>query len=87
MLNLNVDSFMVEFKDGSIANVGAPNKTAEAKLFDVENATARAFGDSQVKLVATDASGNEVQIALSPAQAAALRADVESLEADSAVFE
>lgn len=87
MLNLNVDSFMVEFKDGSIENVGAPNKSAEAKLFDVEATEARAFGDSQVKVVATDAAGNEVQVALSPGQAAALRDELESLKADSGVCE
>lgn len=87
MLNLNVESFMVEFTDGTIANVGAPNKSAEAKLFDVEDAGARAFGDSQVKLVARDADGNEVQIALDAEQARSVRSDVEALEADSPVEE
>lgn len=87
VLNLNVDSFMVEFKDGSIENVGAPNKSAAAKLFHVDATEARAFGDSQVKLVATDASGNEVHVALSPEHARSLRDDIESLEADSQVFD
>ena len=87
MLNLNVESFMVEFKDGGIANVGAPDKSAEAKLFDVEEVAARAFGDSQVKLVATDADGNEVQVALGPEQARSVRADVETLEETSQVYD
>ena len=87
MLNLNVESFMVEFDEGSISNVGAPNKSAEAKLFDVEAVTARAFGDSQVKLVATDADGNEVQVALAPEQARSVRADLETLEDDSGIYE
>ena len=87
MLNLNVEDFMVEFEDGSIKNVGPPTKSASAKLFDVESAEARAFGDSQVKLVAEDENGNEVQVALFPEQAAAVAEDVESLRADSPVFE
>ncbi|MDR9381545.1 MAG: hypothetical protein RI560_07730 [Natronomonas sp.] len=87
MLNLNLDSFMVELKDGSIKNVGPTNKSASAKLFDVESAEARAFGDSQVKIVATDASGNEVQIALSPDAAEAVVDDIESLREESGIFE
>ena len=87
MLNLNVEEFMVEFEDGSIKNVGPPTKSASAKLFDVESAEARAFGDSQVKLVAEDENGNEVQVALFPEQAAAVADDIESLRADSPVFE
>jgi hypothetical protein len=87
VLNLNVDSFMIEFTEGRIAPVGAPDKSAEAKLFDVESVTARAFGDSQIKLVASDAEGNEVQVALDPEQARSVRADVEALEADSPVYE
>ena len=87
MLNLNVEDFMVEFEDGSIKNVGPPTKSASAKLFDVESAEARAFGDSQVKLVAEDENGNEVQVALFPEQAAAVAEDVESLRVDSPVFE
>lgn len=87
MLNLNVEEFMVEFEDGSIKNVGPPTKSASAKLFDVESAEARAFGDSQVKLVAEDENGNEVQVALFPEQAAAVAEDVESLRVDSPVFE
>ena len=81
MLNLNLDSFLIELADGSIQNVGAANKTASAKLFDVDEAKARAFGDSQLKLVATDESGNEVQIALFPEQAANIADDIESLQA------
>ena len=87
MLNLNIDSFMVELTDGSIKNVGPPNKSAEAELFDVDEATARAFGDSQVKLVATDAEGNEVQIAMFPEQVESIVEDVEGLREASQVFE
>ena len=87
MLNLNVEAFTVEFKNGSIKNVGPPTKSASAKLFDVESAEARAFGDSQVKLVAEDEEGNEVQVALFPEQVAAVAEDIELLRADSPVFE
>jgi len=79
MLNLTLDSFLIELKDGSIKNVGPTNKSASAKLFDVESVTAREFGDSQLKLVASDASGNEVQIALFPEQAAELVDDIEAV--------
>lgn len=87
MLNLIVDSFMVELKDGSIRNVGAPNKSATAKLLHVEDVEAREYGDSRVKIVATDAEGNEVHVAVSPEQAASIADDIETLEANSQVFE
>jgi hypothetical protein len=87
MLNLNLSEFMVELKDGAIKNVGPSNKTAEAKLFDVERAEAREFGDKRVKLVFEDDDGNEVQVSLFPDEVRALVDDVESLEGDSPVFE
>lgn len=87
MLNLNLDSFMIELKDGSIKNVGPANKSASAKLFDVDSVEARAFGDSQLKVVATDESGNEVQIALDPRQAETINDDIESLREEGPVFE
>ena len=79
MLNLNVESFMLEFIDGTVKNVGPTNKSATAKLFDVETASARAFGDNRFKIVATDDSGNEVQISLSPEQAETVREEIEAL--------
>lgn len=78
MLNLNLESFMIELKDGSVKNVGPTNKSATAKLFDPESVEARAFGDSQLKIVASDADGNEVQIALFPEDAAAIAEDIAS---------
>lgn len=87
MLNLNLDSFMVEFKDGSIKNVGPTDKSATAKLFDVTDVEARAFGDRRVKIVATDAEGNEVQLALDPEQAATVANDIDALREESPVFE
>ncbi len=87
MLNINLSSFMVELKDGAIKNVGPSNKTAEAKLFDVETAVAREFGDKRVKLVFEDDDGNEVQVALFPEDVRSITRDVERLEDDSPVFE
>ncbi|NIC00448.1 hypothetical protein [Halobacterium sp. R2-5] len=87
MLNINLSEFMVELTDGAIQNVGPSNKTAEAKLFDVESAEAREFGDKRVKLVFEDDDGNEVQVALFPEDVRDIVADVEALEADSPVFE
>jgi hypothetical protein len=87
VLNLNVRDLLVEFKEGSIKNVGPTNKSAEAKLFDVTEAEIQAFGDRRVKVVARDESGNEVQVALFPEQVADLEADIESLREESPVFE
>jgi hypothetical protein len=87
VLNINLDEFMVELKDGAIKNVGPSNKRADVKLFGVEDARAREFGDKRVKLVFEDASGNEVQVALFPEDVRAVVNDVESLEDDSPVFE
>jgi hypothetical protein len=87
VLNINLSEFMIELKDGSIKNVGPANKHAEAKLFDVADAEAREFGDKRVKLVFSDDSGNEVQVALFPEDVRDVVADVEAMEDDSPVFE
>lgn len=87
MLNLNIDEFMLELKDGALKNVGPANKSAEAKLFDVASAEARAFGDKRVKLVFEDDEGNEVQVALFPDEASRVARDIEALEDDSPVYE
>ena len=87
MFSLRLDEFMVELKEGSIKNVGAPNKSATAKLYDVADAEAREFGDERVKLAFEDAEGNEVAVALAPAEARAVARGIESLEEESRVFE
>ena len=78
---------MIELKEGAIKNVGPSTKRATAKLFDVETAGVREFGDKRVKCVFEDDEGNEVQVALFPEAASELRAGLENLEADSRVFE
>jgi hypothetical protein len=87
VLNLRLDEFMVELKDGSLKNVGPTNKSAEAKLFDVSSAEAREFGDKRIKLVFEDGEGNEVQVALFPEEAREIADDIEALEEESPVFE
>jgi hypothetical protein len=87
MLALAIEDFHVELQDGTVKNVGPTTKSATAKLFDVESAEARAFGDKRVKLAFDDGEGNEVEVALFPEQARAVVDDVEALEADSPVFE
>jgi hypothetical protein len=87
MLNLLIDDFMVELKDGALKNVGPANKTGTAKLFDVESAEAREFGDKRVKLEFEDEEGNEVQVALFPEEVRAIANDIERLEDESPVFE
>jgi hypothetical protein len=87
VLNINLSDFMIELKAGSIKNVGPANKTAEAKLFDVESAQAREFGDKRVKFVFEDDDGNEVQVSLFPEEVRDVMEDVAALENDSPVFE
>ena len=87
MLTLDIDQFMLELKDGAFKNVGPANKSASVKLFDVETATAREFGDKRVKLVFEDEDENEVQVSLFPEEIRTIVREVESLEDDSPVFE
>ncbi len=87
MLALTLEDFMIELNEGSIKNVGPTNKSATVKLFDVESAEAREFGDKRVKLVFEDDDGNEVQVSLFPEDVRKIVRDVEALEDDSPVFE
>ena len=87
MLTLSLSDFMVEFKDGSVKNAGAPTKSTEVKLYDVERAEAREFGDERVKLVFEDGEDNVVHVALDPAEARTIAREIESLEEESRVFE
>jgi hypothetical protein len=72
MLALELEDFHVELTEGTISTVGAPRKAATAKLFDVTDLEARAFGNDRVKIVCADGEGNELQVALDDEQAAAL---------------
>lgn len=87
MLALSIADFMIELKDGAVKNVGPATKSATAKLFDVDSAEARAFGDKRVKLVFHDETGNEVQVALFPDEAAKITSDIERLRDDTPIFE
>lgn len=87
MLTLNLDNFHVELEDGSVKNVGPTNKSATAKLFHPKDADARAFGDSQVKITASDEEGNEVQVALDPEQAADIADSIEELREEGQIFD
>ena len=87
MLNLAIEDFNVELKDGALSNVGPPTKSASVKLYDVQSAGAREFGDKRVKLAFADGDGNEVEVALFPEDVRAIVSDVEAMEEDSPVFE
>jgi hypothetical protein len=87
MLALTLEEFMVELNDGAIKNVGPNNKAATAKLFDVDSAEAREFGDKRIKLVFEDEDENEIQISLFPDDVRDLVDQIDSLEEDSPVFE
>jgi len=87
MLHLRLSDFMIELDEGSIKNVGGPTKSGVAKLFDVEDAEARAFGDRRVKLAFEDDDGSEVEVALFPEDVEELLSDVEELRAETDVFD
>jgi hypothetical protein len=87
MFTLDLDRFAFELKDGALKHVGASNKTATAKLYDVEGVDVREFGDNRVKLGFTDDEGNEVEVALSPEEAREVARGIEHLEDESRVFE
>ncbi|MFB6146926.1 MAG: hypothetical protein ABEJ08_04495 [Halobacteriaceae archaeon] len=87
MLTVELDDFVLELDEGTIKHVGPSTKHGTAKLFDVEAATAREFGDRRLKLVFEDGEGNEVQAALFPEEAGDLADQIEDLRADSAVFD
>lgn len=87
MLTVDIEEFMVELKEGSIKNVGAPNKRGTAKLYDVADSEVREFGDERVKFAFTDDEGNEVEVAVGPEAARSLARDLEELAERSPVFE
>jgi len=87
MLSLDLERFMFELKEGAIQHVGASNKSATAKLYDVEGIDVREFGDERVKLAFTDEDDNEVEVALFPEEASEVARGIELLEDDSRVFE
>jgi len=87
MLTLDLDGLMIELKEGTVKHVGASNASAEAKLYDVEGVDVRTFGDERVKVGFDDGEGNEVEVALFPDEAEALLAGLETVRAESDVFE
>ena len=86
MLSLQIEEFLLEVKDGSFKNVGPPNKSVTAKIYDVTEAEAREFGDERVKLAFEDDEGNVVHVALDPAEALVIADDIDDLR-DGRVFE
>ena len=87
MLTLDLDGFMVELKEGTVKHVGTSNTDATVKLYDVESVETREFGDERVKISCEDDGGNEVEIALDPADALSVASEIERLESESRVFE
>jgi hypothetical protein len=87
MLSLDLDRLMFELKDGALKHVGPSNRSATAKLYDVEGVEVREFGDKRVKLAFADEDGNEVEVALFPDDAREVAGELELLEEESGVFE
>ncbi|MFC6989097.1 hypothetical protein ACFQJD_10965 [Haloplanus sp. GCM10025708] len=87
MLTIDVDDFAFELKDGTVKHVGASTTSATVKLYHATAATARQFGDSQVKLAFDDEEGNEVEIALDPEQVSSLVEAVEVLREEGPISE
>jgi len=77
MLTADIEEFLFELDGGTLKHVGASNKSATVKLYDIETVEARAFGNEQVKLACVDDGDNEVELALDPDQA---RSVVEQLD-------
>lgn len=63
MLTLSIEDLLVELEDGAVKHVGPKTTDATVKLFHVEEAGARAFGDRQLKLAFADGEGNEIELA------------------------
>lgn len=82
MLALDLENFAVEFDEGTLTTVGAPNKAATVKLYHLDDVEAREFGDERVKLAAEDGDGNQVEVALGPEDLRALRDDLRELQLD-----
>lgn len=87
MFTLELDDFMFELKDGALKHVGTSNKTATAKLYDIDSVDVRGFGDQRVKVTCTDDSGNEIEVALDPAEAKEIANEIEQLKEESGIFE
>jgi hypothetical protein len=87
MITVSLSEFMLELEEGVVKHVGPSNKTAEAKLYDVEQVDAREFGDERIKLVFEDAAGSAVHVAVAPDQAADLASGIDRLREESPVFE
>lgn len=87
MLTLDLQNVTIELKEGSVKNVGATNKSATVKLYDIAGVDVREFGDSRVKLTFEDGEDNEVEVALSPDDARAVAAGIETLADKSRVFD
>lgn len=87
MFTIDIDRFLIEIEEGAFKNVGPATKAATAKLFGVESAEAREFGDKRVKLAFEDGEGNEVEVALFPEEARQVADDLAELETESPAFE
>ncbi|MGM0591667.1 MAG: hypothetical protein ACQETI_08595 [Halobacteriota archaeon] len=87
MLTLDLSDFMFELQDGTIKHVGAPTAEVTVKLYHASAASAREFGDSQVKLAFADDEGNEVEVALDPDIAVALSDEIDRLREHGIAFE
>jgi hypothetical protein len=87
MLLLDLENFTFELKEGAIKHAGPSNRTATAKLYDVEGVEVREFGDRRIKLAFEDEDGSEIEIALDPERASEVARGVELLEEESEVFE
>lgn len=87
MLTLAIDDLMLELEDGTVKHVGTKTKAATVKLYHVDTAEARAFGDDQCKLAFADDEGNKVEVALdldaADELATAVANVVDTLETDS----
>jgi hypothetical protein len=87
MLNVDLERFMFELKEGALKHVGASNRTATVKLYDIEEVETREFGDERVKLSFEDEDGNVVEVALFPDEAQDVARGLDRIEEESDIFD
>ncbi|MXR52622.1 hypothetical protein GRX03_13530 [Halovenus sp. WSH3] len=86
MLTIDLDDFMFELKEGTVKHVGASTNSAAVKLYDIGETEVREFGD-QLKITCSDDSGNEIELALDPADAREIARGVEQLSEEGSLSE
>ncbi|PSQ16861.1 hypothetical protein BRD00_09820 [Halobacteriales archaeon QS_8_69_26] len=79
MFTIRMDDFMIELEEGTVKHVGTSDKSATAKLYDVESVEVDEFGDERVKVTMEDDGDNRVEVALDPEEAIEVMRGIDGL--------